>query len=294
MKSFSSKLGDAVTPFSLRLLTLLLLLLNPCSTTAALKGTFLRNIMRRKLDESQIVGGYSPVTEENFQQLADASSFAFEQLQAAPANYSISAEPGASAQATDYIVNEAYIQVVAGLNIKMDMKFSDSSGACVGAATVVVYDRFGTMSITSWDPIDNACATSAPGAPVAEPGGYQEIPVDKDDVVAASSLAFETLQSNSSAYALPSDASSYEVTAASRQIVAGLNIKMDMLFFDSSGACVGSATVVVYDHFGDMSITSYEPSEDGCPAVPESSSYCIPKCSTLFLIQTMLVTIFLK
>jgi len=289
MKSFSNLGGN---PFTLALLALLVLLLNPSDVAAARKDTSLRNGLRRKLDET--LGGYSPVTDENFQQVADASSFAFEQLQAAPGNYSISAEPGASAEATDYLVTKAYTQVVAGLNIKMDMTFSDGSGACVGAATVVVYDQFGTMSISSWDPIDDGCAPSTPTVT----GGYQEVPVDNDDVVAAASFAFETLQSNST-YGLSTDATSYEVTSASRQVVAGLNIKMTLLFSDSSGACISTATAVVYDHFGDMSLTSYEPTY-GCPApllgedAADSSGYCAPKGSTLFLIQMLSIMILFK
>ena len=39
----------------------------------------------------------------------------------------------------------------------MQMTFVNSLGDCVGAATVVVYDRFGEMSITSYDYIENGC-----------------------------------------------------------------------------------------------------------------------------------------
>merc|ERR1712087_382395 len=68
------------------------------------------------------------------------------------------------------------------------------------------------------------------------------------------------------------DVASYEVVGASEQVVAGLNIRLDMIFLDSAGDCVGAATVVVYDQFGDLSVTSFEPDETGCEGVDSEGS----------------------
>merc|ERR1712007_329875 len=105
----------------------------------------------------------------------------------------------------------------------------------------------------------------------------------------AADFAFDTLQANAT-YGLSADVTSYEVTSASTQVVAGTNIEMEISFLDSSGDCVSTATVVVYDQFGIVSLTSYEPT-DGCPAPLQgeddtnSSGYCPSKGSTLFFIQ---------
>lgn len=95
-------------------------------------------------------------------------------------------------------------------------------------------------------------------------GGYQAIPVQDEDVKAAAMFVFETLQSDSSTYSISDDATDYKIVTASEQVVAGVNIKMQMTFVNSSGDCVGAATVVVYDRFGEMSITSYDYIENGC------------------------------
>ena len=95
-------------------------------------------------------------------------------------------------------------------------------------------------------------------------GGYQSIPVQDEDVVAAANFAFETLRSGTLDYYISSAATSYKLLTASEQVVSGVNIKMQMTFVDSSGDCLGAATVVVYDRFGEKSITSYDYIENGC------------------------------
>merc|ERR1719389_617986 len=119
------------------------------------------------------------------------------------------------------------------------------------------------MSLTSFEPT-GCTGDDSGGSQVL--GGYQPVSDFESDeeVTAAASFAFEDFQSPDSKYAMPSDVVSYEVVGASEQVVAGLNIELDMIFLDSEGNCVEAATVVVYDHFGDMSITSFEVDENGC------------------------------
>ncbi len=249
MKSFSILGGN---PFSLALLVLLVLAMTPSGAAAPRKDIFLRKL---QLGGTTSLGGYSekPVDDA---EVVDAADFAFATLQS-------NSTHGLSPGATSYEITSASTQVVAGLNIQMDITFLDSSGTCVGAATVVVYDQFGEKSLTSYEPIEGGCFTSLPigGRPLA--GGYSEKPVDDAEVVAAADFAFATLQSDST-YGLSPGATSYEITSASTQVVAGLNIQMDITFLDSSGACISTATVIVYDQFGTMSLTSYEPMLGGC------------------------------
>ncbi len=210
----------------------------------------------------EVLGGYQPVTNfESDEEVTAAASFAFEDLQSPASNYTLSSD------VASYEVVGASTQVVAGVNIKLDMVFLDSSGNCVETATVVVYDRFGDMSVTSFEPNETGC-------PSTVTGGYQAVPSPDSDeeVTAAASFAFEQLQSPGSNYTMPSGVASYEVVRASTQVVAGINIKMDMVFLDSAGDCVGAAEVVVYDQFGTMSITSYEPSATGCEGVDTTTT----------------------
>ena len=84
------------------------------------------------------------------------------------------------------------------------------------------------------------------GRPGGMAGAYSETSVFSPKVKNASEFAFETLQANAT-YGLSADVTGYEVTSASTQAVSGINIKMEMTFLDSSGACVSTATVLVYD-----------------------------------------------
>ena len=99
-----------------------------------------------------MVGGYNPASVKD-ESVAKAATFAFGELQAS--KYSLLEDQEESPEIASYEVVGASTQVVAGLNIKLDMVFMDSSGDCVGSVTVVVYDRFGDRSITSWKLTEN-------------------------------------------------------------------------------------------------------------------------------------------
>jgi len=220
-----------------------------------------------------------------------AANFTFEAVTAPDSNYTLSGVQ--STDITGYEVIGASEQVVAGLNIQLDIEFVDSSGECVGAANVVVYDQFGDMSITSFD--DTGCPE-----PVQLAGGYSSVPNFETDeeVMAAANFTFETVMAPDSNLSLSGEGiAGYEVTGASTQVVAGTNIRLDMIFVDSSGECVGAGTVVVYDQFGDMSITSWH--ETGCGethdgGLTESAAYCNPAGSLFYLIKMMPLMLLLK
>ena len=101
-------------------------------------------------------------------------------------------------------------------------------------------------------------------------GGYQELadPMDVPFIRESADLVFETLK-DKQPFGFASAASSYRIIQAEQQVVAGLNYKLTMIFGDQpidrndsdekkkEGNCVGGCRVVVYNHFGDLSITEW-------------------------------------
>ena len=101
-------------------------------------------------------------------------------------------------------------------------------------------------------------------------GGYQELtdPMDVPFIRESADLVLETLKEKQP-YEFASTAASYRIIRAEQQVVAGLNYKLTMIFGDqpidiknkddekNEGNCVGGCRVVVYNHFGDLSITEW-------------------------------------
>ena len=118
-------------------------------------------------------------------------------------------------------------------------------------------------------------------------GGYRPVPAFKNDAIVTEAAAFclRELLSPSSPYSIVAsnsnsmvskdngDVVDFEILRASQQVVAGLNIRLDLVFRDSAGVCVGAGTVVVYNHFGDLSITSWKTNDNG----DESLAMCQDK-----------------
>lgn len=147
MASYSKLAGTA---FTLANLALLVMILNPGGTTKALKTKAPRGRRQRKQGRSSVLGSYQSIPVQ-YEDVVAAANFAFETLRSGTLDYYI------SSAATGYKLLTASEQVVSGVNIKMQMTFVDSSGDCLGAATVVVYDQFGEKSIISYDYIENGC-----------------------------------------------------------------------------------------------------------------------------------------
>ena len=111
----------------------------------------------------------------------------------------------------------------------------------------------------------------------AEPlGGYSTVTNFNDNpmIVEAAQFVLSSLQqqdSNSNSNSMPDELfgttttttkaktiiSTYQIIEVSQQVVAGMNIKLTMLFQDGGSNCVGACNVVVYNHFGEMSVTSW-------------------------------------
>jgi len=91
-------------------------------------------------------------------------------------------------------------------------------------------------------------------------GGYSPVPDFKTNlnVVEAAAFAYQKLQSSPHHLKLSEQhVADFEIVGASQQVVAGLNFRLNLAFRDSLGGIVGSgATVVVYNHFGNLSVTS--------------------------------------
>lgn len=102
-------------------------------------------------------------------------------------------------------------------------------------------------------------------------GGYSPVPDPEENIVITEAATFvlEEVRKPSSPHSIGSlslqDVSNIvgvRILEASQQVVAGLNIRLTLAFEDDQSACLGSCTVVVYDHFGDLSITTWK--EDKC------------------------------
>jgi len=100
-----------------------------------------------------LCGGYrtveNPVVDKD---ISEAAAFVLKEFVLAEDN---SAFSGIPKNAVDLKVISASKQVVAGLNLRMEIVFRDQSEKDLSGGTVVVYNRFGTLSITSWEARDN-------------------------------------------------------------------------------------------------------------------------------------------
>lgn len=96
-------------------------------------------------------------------------------------------------------------------------------------------------------------------------GGYAPVPDFEEDslVVEAAAFAFGELRSPG-ANAVGESVSGFRIVRASQQVVAGMNIRMTLLFHDALGKCAGACTVVVYNHFGDLSVTQWATDDSVC------------------------------
>jgi len=86
---------------------------------------------------------------------------------------------------------------------------------------------------------------------------------DTDDETAAADASSSSSSSSSSAAAaaavgIPREAVFYEVLGASKQVVAGINVRVELEFLDASRNVLGGGTAVVYNRFGDVSVTGWK------------------------------------
>jgi Cystatin domain len=99
-------------------------------------------------------------------------------------------------------------------------------------------------------------------------GGYEHADISNDPYIdQAAELVLTTLQTEQpTRYDFATTAVSYRIIQAEQQVVAGMNYKLTILFGDQEhddknngdgGDCVGACKVVVYNHFGDLSITEW-------------------------------------
>lgn len=99
-------------------------------------------------------------------------------------------------------------------------------------------------------------------------GGYAPV-TDFENIVDAANFVLEELRTKEnekmlhvSMYTVAEQIADVRVVEASKQVVAGLNIRLILVFRDSKGSCLGASSVVIYDHFGDRSLTKWE--EEDC------------------------------
>lgn len=101
-------------------------------------------------------------------------------------------------------------------------------------------------------------------------GGYSPVPdFEKNPIVTeAAGFVLKEVRNPSSPHSIGSSSSQdvdsivdVQVVEASQQVVAGLNIRLTLAFEDDQGACMGACTAVVYNHFGDLIITTWKEGE---------------------------------
>jgi hypothetical protein len=218
-----------------------------------------------------VSGGYSPA-DPGSTQVVNAANFAVSSLDEAVPPYSFESDVSSGTGYT-VIVTQAWQQVVAGVNYRMNILIvDDTSGECIGSFTATVYDQFGTLSVTEWGE-EEACPP--PDIPVS--GGYSPADPGSTQVVNAANFAVSSLDEAVPPYSFESDVSSGTgytviVTQAWQQVVAGVNYRMNILIVDdTSGECIGSFTATVYDQFGTLSVTEWG-DESPCPAPPAKAS----------------------
>lgn len=101
-------------------------------------------------------------------------------------------------------------------------------------------------------------------------GGYGPADMSHDPYIdQAASLVLETLQQDTAPrYDFGAKAVSYRIIKAEQQVVAGMNYRLTLLFGDQEeetdddkagggGDCVGACRVIVYNHFGGLSISEW-------------------------------------
>lgn len=117
--------------------------------TAAQSTKTNTDIIHRKLQRTErerpLAGGFQHVEDIDEQpMIQEAASFALGEM--------IETEPyGFGVQATQVTVIDAWQQVVQGLNFQLMLGFEDENDECVGACSVLIYNQFGTLSITQWN-----------------------------------------------------------------------------------------------------------------------------------------------
>jgi Cystatin domain len=120
------------------------------STNAKMRTEERRNVM---------AGGYRECPDLQNPRLQEVAEFATSQQ--FPEQYTFSSLPASTLSKINVKIVRASQQVVAGMNYRLLLLLvasDDSSssseqpalGSCVGAFTVTVYDRFGTLEVTSW------------------------------------------------------------------------------------------------------------------------------------------------
>jgi cathepsin F len=162
-------------------------------------------------------------------------------------------------------------QVVGGVNYKLVLELSDSSGSIT--CTVVVFDQSwtGTRKLS-----DSSCLPEAVrqvrNDPVPAPrqtGGFTEIDVEDETVKDIAQFATSTLSQSSN------DGTPFnlvKIVSASKQVVAGANYKLSLLLSGSNGG--QTCAVVVFDQSwtGTRKLSSFECVPFAVPPSSDSSS----------------------
>jgi hypothetical protein len=142
----------------MRFLILLLIALSALSVMSAEQESTNFKIASEER-RTAMAGGYRECPDLQNPRLQEVAEFATSQQ--LPEKYTFSSLPASTLSEIRVKIVRASQQVVAGMNYRLLLLLvtsDDSSssseqpalGSCVGAFTVTVYDRFGTLEVTSW------------------------------------------------------------------------------------------------------------------------------------------------
>jgi hypothetical protein len=148
MKFFSRFFRNTIP--LLALLLLFVSTLTPTPTVAALEVGALSTKDIATM-QAPLAGGWS-ASKLDDPMVLEAAEFCFQALQLTQAspdqqtpNYSFTVTSKSFPK-----VIQASQQVVAGMNFRLTILAADDQGACLGAFTATVYNRFGDLSVTTW------------------------------------------------------------------------------------------------------------------------------------------------
>lgn len=148
-------------------------------------------------------------------------------------------------------VESCEVQVVAGLKYRCVV--SVEQGDAAAQLSIVVWDRFGTLTLLDYRRVDDGAPSESSGESSLPPipGGWRDLDPNDPHAVEAARFATQTIASTANvAYTLR------KVVRARVQVVAGLNLDLVMTLSLPNDA-QEQHHARVYDRFGTLSLTEH-------------------------------------
>jgi Cystatin domain len=141
-----SALSFFMSTLLLLVVSILLHGINAYDVAGGAPGDATKKTVRKLMFRDQpLAGGFQHVEDIDQQpMIQEAAAFALQTMQdTTPYEF--------GAQATRVKIIDAWQQVVQGMNFQLTLEFQGEDEECVGACSVLVYNQFGTLSVTKWN-----------------------------------------------------------------------------------------------------------------------------------------------